>query len=77
MARGLPWILLAVFLGGLALDLTPCVFPLLPVTMGFFASQGERRVTRTLSMALLYVLSMAAVFTLLGMASAFACGRRS
>ena len=72
MARGLPWVLLLVFLGGLALNLTPCVFPLLPVTAGFFASQGEHRVARTLPMALLYVLSLAAVFTLLGMASAFA-----
>ena len=72
VARGLPWVILVVFLGGLALNLTPCVFPLLPVTMGFFASQGEHRVSRTFPMALVYVLSMAAVFSVLGVASALA-----
>ena len=71
-AQGGIWIVLIVFSFGLLLNLTPCVFPLLPVTMGFFASQGESRPSRTFPMALVYVLSMAAVFTLLGMGAAFA-----
>ncbi|MCB0753586.1 MAG: thiol:disulfide interchange protein, partial [Ignavibacteriae bacterium] len=33
---GLFLTLLIVFLGGLALNLTPCVYPLIPITIGFF-----------------------------------------
>lgn len=73
--HGLGWMLVIVFGFGLALNVTPCVFPLLPVTMGFFASQGEGRPSRTFPMALLYVLSMAAVFTALGVAAALAGGQ--
>ena len=31
-----------IFLGGLALNLTPCVYPLIPITVGFFGSQSGR-----------------------------------
>ncbi len=68
--HGLVWLMGIVFLGGLALNLTPCVLPLLPVTMGFFASQGEHRPGRTFPLALVYVLALAAVFTVLGGAAA-------
>jgi thiol:disulfide interchange protein DsbD len=40
--------------------------------MGFFASQGEHRPSRTLPLAILYVLGLCLTFTLLGMAAAFA-----
>ncbi|NIA21677.1 MAG: thioredoxin fold domain-containing protein [Anaerolineaceae bacterium] len=70
--EGLLWLLPLVFIGGLALNLTPCVFPVIPVTMGFFVSQGEHRLGRTLPLALLYVLGMAVVFTVLGSAAALA-----
>lgn len=73
--EGFPLLLLIVFGLGLALNATPCVFPLLPVTMGFFASQGESRPSRTFPLALLYVLSIAAVFTSLGVAAALAGGQ--
>ena len=32
--------LLAVLLGGLALNLTPCVYPLIGVTIAYFGNQG-------------------------------------
>lgn len=73
--EGFPLLLLIVFGLGLVLNATPCVFPLLPVTMGFFASQGESRPSRTFPLALLYVLSITAVFTPLGMAAALAGGQ--
>ncbi len=31
-----------VFLAGLALNLTPCVYPLIPITIGFFTAQEQR-----------------------------------
>jgi thioredoxin:protein disulfide reductase len=59
-------------LGGLALNLTPCVFPLIPVTMAFFAQQGESRTRRVLPLAVLYVLGLATTFTVVGILAALA-----
>jgi len=60
------------FLGGLLLNGTPCVFPLIPVTMNVFAQQGESRPAKVLPLAALYALGIAAMFTLVGVLSAVA-----
>jgi len=62
----------ALFLGGLLLNLTPCVFPLIPITMTVFAQQGEKRALRVLPLAILYVLGLAVTFTIVGVAAALA-----
>src|SRR5206468_5030789 len=46
LSHGLPLTLLILFLGGLALNLTPCVFPMIPITIGFFAMQSDGRRSR-------------------------------
>ena len=68
--RGPIIFLFFVFLAGLALNLTPCVFPLVPMTMGFFAAQGERRPARTFPLAAAYCLGLALTYTVLGVAAA-------
>jgi thiol:disulfide interchange protein DsbD len=68
----LAWILLA-FLGGLALNLTPCVYPLIPVTVGYFASQAGSR-ARTFWLASLYVTALALVYAAIGTAAALTGG---
>jgi thiol:disulfide interchange protein DsbD len=65
-------LLALVFVMGMAMNLTPCVFPILPVTMGFFASQAGRSARVTVLLAAAYVVGMAAVFTILGSAAALA-----
>ena len=60
------------FVGGLALNLTPCVFPLIPVTMNFFAAQGESRPAKVLPLAVLYVLGLAVTFSVVGVLAALA-----
>ena len=40
---GLFLTLIIVFLGGLALNLTPCVYPLIPITIGYFGGHSEGR----------------------------------
>ena len=57
---------------GLALNLTPCVFPLIPVTMSVFAQQGESRPAKVLPLALAYVLGLAGTFTVVGVLAALA-----
>ncbi len=60
------------FLGGLGLNLTPCVFPLIPITMNVFAQQGESRPLKVLPLALVYVLGLALTFTVVGVLAALA-----
>jgi thiol:disulfide interchange protein DsbD len=40
---GLLLTLVGVFFGGLALNLTPCVYPLIPITVSYFGGRGTDR----------------------------------
>lgn len=62
--------LLIVFLLGLALNLTPCVYPLIPITVGFFMAQKDKGRGRTWLLALAYVLGMSVTYSVLGVAAA-------
>ncbi len=67
----LPVVLGAIFLLGLGLNLTPCVYPLISVTLGYFGAQaGQRR--RPWSLAIAYVLGITASFAVLGTMAALA-----
>ncbi|GBC91759.1 Thiol:disulfide interchange protein DsbD [bacterium HR15] len=54
------------YVGGLALNLTPCVLPLIPITLGFFSLQARGQRGRRVALSALYALSMAAIYALLG-----------
>lgn len=58
--------LLFVFIGGLALNLTPCVYPLIPITIGYFGGQSEGRTSRLTLMGLLFMLGMAVTYSVVG-----------
>jgi thioredoxin:protein disulfide reductase len=68
--RGLLLVLLTVFLGGLALNLTPCVYPVIPLTVGFFSREARGSTSRAFGLSALYVLGMAATYSALGVAAA-------
>lgn len=59
-----------IFLAGLALNLTPCVYPLIPITVGFFSRQGGGSKGRVVTLAGFYVLGMAVMYSTLGVAAA-------
>jgi len=59
-----------IYLGGLALNLTPCVFPLIPITIAFFGGQAKRSAWGTLGLSSLYVLGMSATYSTLGVVTA-------
>ena len=65
-SSGLFLSLLIVFLGGLALNLTPCVYPLIPITVGYFGGQSEGSTGRLFFLGLLYVLGMAVTYSIVG-----------
>lgn len=69
-ARGLWLTLLVIFVGGLALNLTPCVYPLIPITFAFFSSQSGESRLRRFSLASSYVLGLALTYSVLGVFSA-------
>lgn len=60
-------IFIAGFLGGLLALLTPCVFPMIPLTVSFFTKQSKNRITG-LTNALIYALSIMVIYTSLGFA---------
>jgi thioredoxin:protein disulfide reductase len=72
LQKGLPYALLAFFLVGLALNLTPCVYPVIPITVSYFAGQSNRSRSYSLLSALLYLLGIAFSFALLGLLSSLA-----
>ncbi|MCL6097210.1 MAG: protein-disulfide reductase DsbD [Bacteroidetes bacterium] len=62
--------LLIIFLGGLALNLTPCVYPLIPITVGYFGGQSEGRTGKLFLLGILYVLGMALTYSVVGVVTA-------
>lgn len=52
----------AALLTGLALCLTPCVFPMIPITVTFFSNQGEKTNGGRFSLGLFYALGIAITY---------------
>ncbi|RMG37286.1 MAG: hypothetical protein D6725_09070, partial [Planctomycetota bacterium] len=75
--RGLlPFLLFAATSGFLAL-LTPCVFPMVPITISFFLKQAEQEDHRPLLMAAIYCGGIILTFTALGLLMAVLFGATS
>jgi thiol:disulfide interchange protein DsbD len=64
------WTLLGVFVGGVALNLTPCVYPMIPITVSYFggrAASTDRQGKRALVIhGLCYLLGLALTNSILG-----------
>jgi thioredoxin:protein disulfide reductase len=67
--RGLFIAMLVVFLGGLALNLTPCVYPMIAITVSYFGSRQQR-----FNGALVYCLGIVASYSVLGIIAALTGG---
>lgn len=62
------WVILGLgFLGGLLALLTPCVWPMIPMTVSFFLKKGKDR-RRSIADAITYSLSIIVIYLLLGLA---------
>lgn len=68
-----PFIWLAMTLGALSL-LTPCVFPMIPITVSYFTNHASGDRARSVKLATIYSLGIIATFTLLGMLLAIFVG---
>jgi thiol:disulfide interchange protein DsbD len=68
---GLFLTLIGVFLGGIALNLTPCVYPLIPITASYFGGRsGDERQGYLLIHGVLYILGISFMNSTLGVTAA-------
>lgn len=71
------WTLVGIFAGGMALNLTPCVYPMIPITVSYFggqATRGSEGRGRLLVHGLCYLLGLAFTNSLLGVAASLTGG---
>jgi len=68
----LPFLLLAIG-AGLASLLTPCVFPMIPLTVSYFTKHGHSR-SKAVRLALMYGAAIVTTFTVLGIVMALVVG---
>ena len=66
---GLLWLLLQAFGFGVLASLTPCVLPMIPITMAVIGAKGGGK-ARGLALSLVLVLGMAVTYTILGIVAA-------
>ncbi len=65
------WTLLGIFVGGMALNLTPCVYPIIPITVSYFGGKSGQGRGRLLVHGLLYLAGLAVTNSALGVAGGF------
>jgi thioredoxin:protein disulfide reductase len=73
VGTGLILTLIGVFFGGIALNLTPCVYPLIPITASYFGGRsetGERQGYLVLH-GFLYILGLSVMNSAIGISAAF------
>jgi len=61
------FILAGIFWGGVSL-ITPCVFPMIPITVSFFLKQSEKQHHKPVTMALVYCCTIVVVLTIAAVA---------
>ena len=70
--KGLVWLFLFVFGAGFLVSLTPCVLPMVPITMGIIGASAGGSRARGLALGGSYVVGQALVYTILGVSAAMA-----
>ena len=60
------WTLLGIFAGGMALNLTPCVYPLIPITVSYFGGKSGSGQGRLVAHGLFYLAGLAFTNSVLG-----------
>lgn len=61
------WVFIAGFIGGLIALLTPCVFPMIPLTVSFFTKSSTTK-AKGIKNAIIYGISIIVIYVLLGLA---------
>lgn len=70
LGRASPLLFLLVFAAGFLASLTPCVYPVIPIVMGFVGGRSQGRRLKGFVLSLFFVLGLALVYSLLGLIAA-------
>lgn len=66
--RGVLWSIFVAFVGGVLVSLTPCVYPMIPITVGIIATRGGTpSLRRSFGLAFTYVFGLVVVYSILGL----------
>lgn len=71
LERGPLYAGLAAFLGGFATSLTPCVYPMIAITVSVFGARETRSRWQAMGLSTAFVLGIAAMFTPLGVVAGY------
>ena len=63
------WTLLGIFFGGMALNLTPCIYPLIPITVSYFGGRSRAIHKKTIIHGMLYILGISSTNSVLGVSA--------
>lgn len=70
----LVWTLLGIFAGGLALNLTPCVYPLIPITVSYFGGRSGTSKSGLVGHGICYIGGLSLTNSFLGVMAALTGG---
>lgn len=65
-SRSLWYIFIAGFIGGLIALVTPCVWPMIPMTVSFFLKSGKKDKSKSIKSAMVYGLGIIVIYVALG-----------
>jgi thioredoxin:protein disulfide reductase len=68
------WTLMGIFMGGMALNLTPCVYPLIPITVSYFGGRSGLTRGGLMGHGILYMFGLALTNSILGVIAALTGG---
>jgi thiol:disulfide interchange protein DsbD len=68
------WTLLGIFVGGMALNLTPCVYPLIPITVSYFGGRSGTGRGRLIGHGVCYIGGLSITNSILGVIAALTGG---
>lgn len=69
--HGIFWVLILSFIGGLLVSLTPCVYPMIPITLSIIGGRKENQsFYKGLGLSATYVAGLSLTYALLGLAAA-------
>ena len=70
MAHGPLWAIVTAFVGGLLVSLTPCVYPMIAITVSVFGARSAKSRGQAAALSSVFVLGIAVMFTALGLGAA-------
>ena len=68
--RSIPLQVLLALILGILLSLTPCIYPMIPITVGVLQAQGSKSVLQNFMLSLAYTLGLSTTFACMGLLAA-------